>query len=159
MTCHVSPLRTAGLLLLALLMTGVSWFAATHAGDYRAYVGWLGVALFGLATIMIARQLSNREPVVTIDSQGIRSMRLGTDMLSWSDIDSASIGKVQSTRFLCLWLKDEDRYLQSLSAPKAMLARSNRALGFPAVTISFQGLVPGLDAAIAEVAKHVPLRS
>jgi len=159
MDFFVSPLRTAGLLILGVVMTFASYIAGTQASDYKSWVGWFGVAFFGFACLAIARQLFNKASVVSIDPQGILATRFTRERILWSDVDSVSIGKVRSTRFLCVWLKDEDGYLRSLSATKASLARMNRAMGFPAIAISFQGLTPGLDEAFSFACKFVSART
>jgi hypothetical protein len=159
MNCHVSPIRTAGLVVLAAAMTAMSYFAATHATDYRAWVGWFGVAFFGAGIVVAARQLFNKAPMVSIGVDGITATRIGTSPIPWAQVESVSIGKIRSTRFLCIWLKDEPSYLAKLPVARLAMARANRSLGFPAVTVSFQGLRPGLDEAYEMVRTYVAERS
>jgi hypothetical protein len=159
MYCYVSPIKSAGLIALAVLMTGVSYFSATHANGLVAWAGCFGVVFFSIAISIIAKQLLVKSPIVAIDAQGITAARIGPHPIAWSNIDSVSIGRVRSTRFLCVWLKDEQSYLSNLSAIRSYFAKGNLALGLSAISISFQGLSPGLDEAYAQVKKHVPERS
>jgi hypothetical protein len=159
MFCYVSPIRTSAFVILAIVMTVVSHFAATHASDHRAWVGWFGVAFFGMGFVVIAKQLFNRAPVVSIDAQGITASRIRAEPFLWYQVQAVSIGKIRSTRFLCVWLKDEEGYVGTLPAKRAFLARANHAMGFPAIAVSFQGLTPGLDEAYGLIRTYVPERS
>jgi hypothetical protein len=159
MQCFVSPLRTGGLLILALGLTFVSYIVGAQGSGYESWVGWFGVVLFGFGSLVTAKQLFNKAVVVSIDSQGILATRVARERVLWSAVDSVSIGEVRSSRFLCVWLKDEASYLRSLSTSKATLARMNRVVGFPAIAIDFQGLTPGLDEAFALACKYVPARA
>ena len=156
MNCYVSTLKTFGLVCLAILMTAASYFAATHASGGRVWICWLGVPFFGVGGAILARRLFVKSPLVTIDAQGLSSARLGPHPIAWREIEAVSIGTVRATRFLCVWLKDEESYLRTLSMTRSALARANEAMGFPAVAISFQGLTPGLDEAYARVRMYVP---
>jgi hypothetical protein len=155
----VSPLRTAGLLVLMVGATLFSYMVGTQGSGYESWLGWFGVVMFGFGTLVRAKQLFNKGVVVSIDSQGIWATHVARERILWSAVDSVSIGKMRSSRCLCVWLKDEAGYLRSLSKSKATLARMNRGVGFPAITIFFEGLKPGLDEAFALACKYVPARA
>jgi hypothetical protein len=159
MQCIVSPLRTAGLLILMVFATFMSYIVGSQGSGYEFWLGWFGVVGFGYGSLVRAKQLFNKGVVVSIDSQGILATQVARERILWSAVNSVSIGKVHSSRFLCVWLKDEAGYLRSLSTSKATLARMNRGGGFPAITIFFEGLTPGLDEAFALACKYVPARA
>jgi hypothetical protein len=55
---------------------------------------------------------------------------------------------VRSAKFLCIELTDPDFFLSRWSANRRAAAKANAVLGFPAVTISFTGLSPGIEEAL-----------
>jgi hypothetical protein len=158
MNCYVSPIKTAGLLFLAVLMTAMSYFVGTQGSGQNAWLSWVGVLFFGLGIVILGRRLFIQSPVVIINGGGLTETRLGPNPITWEQIDAVSIGEIRAARFLCLWLKDEADFIRSLSDTQAALARANLAFGFPAVAISFEGITPGLDDAYAFVRKYVPER-
>ena len=159
MQCIVSPVRMAGVLILMVFATFISYIVGSRGSGYESWLGWLGFVAFGYGSLVRAKQLFNRDVVVSIDSQGISATQIARERIPWVAVDSVSIGKVSSNRCLCVWLKDEAGYLRSLSTSKAMSARMSRGVGFPAITIFFEGLTPGVDEAFAFACKFVPARA
>ena len=145
MTCYRSLPKMLGLLLLAILMTAVSAWCTTLPQVRAQVFGWLGVAFFGFGMLVIARQLFRRGPVVVLDGLSITDHRSPDGPLFWDQVLSMWVGAVHSSKFLCVELKDPDIFVSRWSAKRRALAKANAALGFPAITISFSGLSPGLD--------------
>lgn len=151
MICYTSTVKTLGLIFIAILLVVASVFAALNAPGFVMVVGWFGVVFFGAALIAIVRQLFNRSPVVTLTPEGITSPRFVPDGVAWTRVARISVGKVQHNRFLCLWLKDEEAYVASLTGLRKAAAIANSKMGFPAISITFQNLTPGLDEALAYI--------
>ena len=145
MTCYRSLPRMLGLLLLAVLMTALSAWCTTQPQVRAQVFGWLGVAFFGFGMLVLARQVLRRGPVIVLDNLSITDHRSADGPLFWDQIQSIWVGSVQSSKFLCLELKDPEALLSRWSAKRRAFAKANAALGFPAVTISFTGLSPGLE--------------
>ena len=148
MTCYRSLPKMLGLLLLAVLMTALSAWCTTQPQVRAQVAGWLGVVFFGLGVFVIGRQLFRRGPVIVLDSLSITDYRLPDGPLFWDQIRSIWVGSVRSAKFLCIELKDPDLFLSQWSAKRRAIAKANAALGFPAVTISFSGLSPGIEEAL-----------
>ncbi len=144
MECYTSRVKLVGLLLLTVVMVGASYFCTTLDGFVPQVVGWIGVAFFGLGFVVFPVMFLRRGPQVVLSDEGFEDKRLKVGLIPWRDIRSVSVGSVNSAKFLCLELQDPDKYLSRLPRWKRSLARTNTALGFSAVTISFSGLSPGL---------------
>ena len=158
MTSYRSLPKMLGLLLLAILLTAVSAWCTTLP-DMRAQVaGWLGIAFFGLGVFVIARQLFRRGPVIVIDSLSITDHRSADGPLFWDQVRSMWVGSVRSSKFLCVELKDPDLFVSRLSARRRAVVKANAALGFPAITISFSGLSPGIEDALSYLRATQPAK-
>jgi hypothetical protein len=156
MTCYRSLPKLLGLVLLAAAMTALSAWCTTQPQVKAQVFGWLGVAFFGFGTVVIARQLFLRGPVIVLDALSITDHRSPDGPLFWDQISSVWVGAVKSSRFLCVELKDPELLVSRWSARRRALAKANQAMGFPAVTISFSGLSPGLDEALGHIRSTHP---
>jgi hypothetical protein len=144
MECYISKVKLLGLLGLTCVMVSLSYFCATLPGLIPRVVGWIGVGFFGLGFIAFPVMFFRTAPQVIINDQGIEDRRQKIGVIRWDDIRSLSIGSVKSARFLCLEVADPEKYLCRLPRWKRSLVAANEALGFPALTIGFSGLSPGL---------------
>ncbi len=151
-----APKKQLGLALIGILLFAASWYMATHEEDpvYRV-VGWFGVGLFVLTTLVaIKRMITGGTPFV-FDRAGI-SFPTGTfGLLPWNEIKSYSIVTIRGNQFLALTFNDPDRILSRVSAAKRKWAFANKGLGFGHWSLSFTGLTPGLDEAVAFISQHV----
>ena len=143
MECHTSKVKVLGLLGLTCLMVGVSYFCTTLPDAMARVVGWIGTVFFGLGFIAFP----------------IHDRRLKIGVIPWEDVRSLSIGSVHSTKFLCIEVVDREKYLSRFSRWKRHLASASEGLGFPALTINFAGLRPGLKDvwAYLEARRHTRL--
>jgi hypothetical protein len=126
-------------------MLGASWFCTTIPKLKAQIAGWTGLVLFGLCFIAIMAQLFRSGPSIILDDSGIHDRRSSFGTIPWTDIVSLQIGSVRSQRFLCVEVVDPNTYLSRLPRHKRLLAQANLSLGFPAITIGFSGLSPGID--------------
>jgi len=151
-----SPKKQLGLAAIGIALIVASWYMATHADDpvYRV-VGWAGVGMFVLTSaVAIQRMITGGTPFV-FDRAGI-SFPTGTfGLLPWSEIKSYSIVTLRGNRFLALTFHDPDRILSRVSAAKRKWALANKGLGFGHWSLSFIGLTPGIDEAVAFINQYV----
>jgi hypothetical protein len=152
-----SPKKQLGLAVIGVLLFAASFFMATHEDDpvYRV-VGWIGVGLFVFTTaVAIKRMVTGGTPFV-FDRAGI-SFTTGTfGLLPWNEIKSYSILTVRGNRFLALTFNDPDRILSRVSAAKRKWALANQGLGFGHWSLTFTGLSPGIEEAVAFISLYVP---
>ena len=145
--CRPSRRKSLGLLLMTAALLGTCWFCTTLPGWDAQAVGWVGLAFFGLAGVMLVRQAVRIGPVVVIDADGLTDRRLGVGPIGWQEITGYRTVTVESTRLLCLDLAEPDQFLGRLSAWKRVAAAANRRMGFGDVCVGFVGLSPGIDEA------------
>jgi hypothetical protein len=144
MKCYTSKVKSLGLLGLTCAMVSVSYFCTTLPGLTPRVVGWIGVGFFGLGFIAFPVMFFRTGPQVVINDEGIEDRRLKIGVIRWEDIQSLSIGSVNSAKFLCIEVADPERYLSRLPRWSRPLRAATEALGFPSLTIGFSGLSPGL---------------
>jgi hypothetical protein len=145
MECRTSKAKLLGLLALTCAMVGASYFCTTLPDTLARGVGWIGVAFFGLGFIAFPIVFFRAGPQVLVNEDGIDDRRLKLGLIPWSDIRALSIGSVNSVKFLCIELVDPEKYLSRLPRWKRALAAANEGMGFPALSIGFSGLSPGLE--------------
>ena len=146
MSCYTSIAKTIGLVFGCILMLVVSWFCLAIVPGIKAQIaGWLGLVFFGLCFIAGLLQLTRTDAQVIFDETGIHLPRT-FGAIAWHDIVSLEIRSIRSTRILCIEVKDPSNYLARLSTRQRLMAQANQAIGFSPITISFNGLSPGLDA-------------
>jgi hypothetical protein len=143
--CHTSKLKLLGFLDLTCIMVSVSYFCTTLPDMVARVAGWVGVGFFGLGFIAIPLRFFRSGPQVVINEEGIDDRRLIIGVIRWSDIRSLSIRSLNSVKFLCIELVEPEKYLARLPRWRRSLEWTNEILGFPAMTIGFTGLSPGID--------------
>jgi hypothetical protein len=156
MEFRTSAPKTTGLICLGVLMVAASYFAATHARGYEMLVPWFCVSVFSVGVLLGCVQLFRREPSLVMNNEGISGRQVGSQPFKWSDIASVSVEQVRRQKFLCLWLRDQDAYVAALPAARQLMAKASIALGFPATSLSFTALEPGVQQALEYALKHVP---
>lgn len=137
LTFRVSRLRYALYLVVVLIAVAVGTLMVL--GGERL-LGGLSVAFFGLCAAVFIRELTRTEPRLTIDDAGILDRSLGLGLIRWEDVDDAWAARVSGQPFLCLVLRDPERYLARLGPIKRRLAKMNGALGFTELSLNLSGL-------------------
>ena len=158
MEFRTSVPKMTGLICLGVLMVAANYLAATHASGYEVVAPWFCVPVFSVGVVLACVQLFRREPSIVMNNEGISGRQMGSQPVKWSDIASVSVGQVRRQKFLCLWLRDQDTYVAALPAARRLMAKASIALGLPATSLSFTGLVPGVEQALEYALKHVPAR-
>ena len=147
-----SRLRLAGILSLSPILVATSYFCTTlEDPPYARVVGWIGVVFFGLAAIPIIGQIVRGGVAIVLSAEGIEDARLGVGLIPWRDVSQVWVAKVRSSRFVCIRLVHRETYVTRLPTQKRVIAWVNRSMGFGDLAISFQGLRPGIDEALAYI--------
>jgi hypothetical protein len=137
---YVSQTRIVGLLALTCAMVGVSYFCTTLPGLKPRIFGWLGVGFFGLGFIILPRQLMKTGVQFVIDERGLHDHRSKFGLVEWNDVTALSLGTIRGQRFLCVHMREPEKYLSRLSKAGRLVAQANEGLGFPPITLAFSGL-------------------
>ena len=144
-----------GLIAVGCALVAASWFTAVRHPDvvYRT-VGWLGVGLFALCIVIAAKRLLAGGVPFVFDLSGIAFPSGSFGLLPWNEIKSYSIVTVRGNHFLSFTFHDPDRILARVSAAKRKWSSTNQRLGWGHWTLSFSGLTPGMEEAIAFIREH-----
>jgi len=143
--------------MLAMAMVALSWFVTRIAKDAAQTVfGWAGIVFFGAALLAIILSALRGGTAVVFDGSGITDERMNIGIIPWQEIEACRVATVQSSKFLCLSLREPEPYLSRLSRWRRLQSNSNQRLGFGHLAISFSGLQPGLNEAIEYLNQHRP---
>ncbi|WP_204297448.1 STM3941 family protein, partial [Actinoplanes campanulatus] len=161
MVVHRSVPKTLGLVLGALTLLGASVFMLVDGiprlpavgALLRVALGAVGVLFFGFGAYRTGQQLLHRGPVVEIGPDGVRDVRLSTQVIPWTAVLRVREVKVQRQRFVALDL-DEEFEREFLSGGTAMLQRINQGAGFSGVHLSATGLRCNADDLYAAVLRY-----
>lgn len=139
-TIHSSRLKYAALLALALVFVlgGVLMVARGKPDDH--WVGWLGIAFFGAGIPIFLRQIVDSRPRLVLDEQGIFDRTLGVGVIPWTEITGATLRAVHFNHFICLEVRDPQRWTSQRSFLKRLFALGNRAMGYSELNINLSAI-------------------
>jgi hypothetical protein len=162
---RASPARMLGLALIGLALTGVSavlafrLFESISAGSFAEFIGMVGMALFGAATLYALWQASRgSRVVVTISPDGIRDTRLATQFIPWTGISSistwkpatpGSASKLADPRVVVLAVDPQVEAGLTLSRMARWTRNANRSLGADGLSVTSAGLATSHDELLA----------
>jgi hypothetical protein len=138
--------------LLVLLAGGVALTACSAAIAFHLFpdmqvdafytaVGYFGVAFFGFAILKIGwLLLTARGPVLFIDRNGVRDLRVSPDVIPWNAIDQILIGAVRKQSFVTLKVTPTMEKQLVASTGKRLMRAANHAVGVDGVVINPSGL-------------------
>jgi hypothetical protein len=148
-TFRYSIPKIVGLVAAGILLTAASLMIVTHvipdAGTKGLIAGYVGVPLFGVATIWLLTRFFKTGPVVEVSTAGIRYYRRSADLIPWSAIAAMSVHVMRRQKFLVLELFPEAAARLKASRSARILEKGNEAFGFSGVWISMSGLDGSLD--------------
>lgn len=150
-----SPQGQLGLIGVGCVLVAASWFvAATNADVVYRTAGWLGVGFFALCIFIAVKRLLAGGTPFAFDLGGIAFPTGSFGLLPWTEIKSYAVVTVRGHYFLAFTFHDPARVLSRVSAAKRQWAFANQRLGWGHWALSFSGLTPGMDEAIAFIREH-----
>lgn len=156
MECRASVPRALGLNALAIGITAGCYLLAGIREPIPVIVGWCGVVFFGFCAVKIFFQTLRGGPRIIVSDLGIDDQRGGLGLIRWEDVQAVWIQYMGANRFMCVDVRDPNRYLANLPWYSRWPARANPILGFSKLTLNFCVLTPGLDEAMAFIrSRHV----
>ena len=102
--------------------------------------GWLAILFFGAGIPIFIWQILDARPRLIIDEQGVLDRTLGVGSIAWSDVEAAYMRSISGNDFICLELKNPEKYMQKLSNVKRAMASANRNLGFTDFSLNLSGV-------------------
>lgn len=150
-----SSQKQLGLLLVSCVLVAGSWFVATHSADVvHRTICWFGVPFFSLCGIIaVKRMLSGGTPFF-FDRSGIGFPAGSFGLLPWSEIKSYGIVTIHGNQFLALTFHDPERALSRVPTFRRKWALGNERLGWGHWALTFTGVTPGIEEALAFMREH-----
>jgi hypothetical protein len=143
------------LMVLGCLLVAAAWFLAkTHPDVVYRTVAWFCVCFFTLCTLIFAKRLLTGGVPIAFDLGGISFPSGSFGLVPWSEIKAYSVVTIRGNYFLALTFHNPDRLLSRVSAAKRKWALTNQRLGWGHWSLSFSGLTPGMNEAIAFIREH-----
>jgi hypothetical protein len=123
---------------LGFLMVGVVMLVAGRP-EYPG-LAWLIVVIFGLGALNFAAYIFASRPRILINDEGVLDGTLGVGVIPWSDIADAHVKQIAGNNFICLELRDEQKWLSRLNSLRRAMTSANKAPGFTALNVNLSGL-------------------
>ena len=139
-----------------LLLIGSIGFVAAgiwivvHGGSF----GWVPILFFGSGIPIFIWQIADARPRLIIDEHGVLDRTLGVGHIAWSDIKAAYVRSINGNDFICLELKNAEKYSQKLSKVKRAMAAANRGLGFTDFNLNLSGVDAKTDEVFELIMKY-----
>jgi hypothetical protein len=154
-----APQKQLALLGIGFLLVASSLLVALTTADvvYRS-AGWIGAAFFALCMGVAARRLVSGGTPFVFDLAGIAFPGGTFGIMPWTDIQEYAVVTIRGNEFLALTFHDPERILSRMSAAKRQWAIANQRLGWGHWALSFTGVTPGLDEAVAFIGEHALVR-
>src|SRR5262249_16643552 len=103
-------------------------------------MAWATIIFFGACALVFIWQLIDTRPRLVIDDKGVYFRPLKMGVLPWTDIEDAYVNSINQQLFICLQLRDTEKYLSKLSPLGRSLCSVNVALGFTPISLTLTGL-------------------
>jgi len=150
-----SPQRQLALFITGCALAAASWFVAMRSADivYRT-VCWFGVVFFALGAIIAVKRMISGGVPFAFELAGIAFPTGSFGLLPWTDIKEYVVVSIRGNYFLALTFHDPTRVLSRVSNAKRQVALTNQRMGWGHWALSFSGVTPGLDEAVAFIREH-----
>jgi len=138
-------LKKSNLKYLFLICVSLSFFLASVLiliyGKYDdLWIGWMNLFFFGACIAVFVSQIMNSGVQIVISEAGIEDTTLGVGIIPWKDICGAHVKTFHGYNFICLELRDQDKWTGKLSTLNRAAIPANIALGFTPININLAGL-------------------
>jgi len=118
-------------------------------------VGWMNLLLFGAGSVSIAYQARQSGPRIIIDDTGVFDRTLGVGAIPWSEIQGAFVKRLGAAKFVCLELREPERFRSKLSPIKQRMVAMNRQLGYTDFSVNLTGTTADPDAVCELILKRI----
>ncbi len=140
-TIKNSVFKSFAYFLISLFSLGLSLIFFYFPGEpIFNYLGGFGLFFFGFLTLALVGQIFDRRPRLIIDSEGIYDRTLQSGVIDWYDIRNVYLQKIGESRFVCLDLENEEKYLPQDYQEKKKTIAVKKYLSMETVNINIDGL-------------------
>jgi hypothetical protein len=119
--------------------------------------GWAAIVFFGSSLPLFIWQIVDSRPRLVVDEHGVTDRTLGVGRIPWGDIEVAYVRSINGNDFICLELRNREKYWQKLSKVKRAMAAANRGLGFTDFNLNLSGVDVNTDELFELIMKHCQL--
>ncbi|MEM1484542.1 STM3941 family protein [Oscillospiraceae bacterium PP1C4] len=147
-----SFIKQLRLTLLGVVMLGVSLFLVVVRDSFFTFlIGIVGSVFFGMCFAFILYRLARPKNILVIDSNGFtdNSTAIAGATIYWHEVEGIFISSICKQLFICVTLKDTDKFLKKLHPAKAMLVKANMALSSAPIQISLSSTNAKYDEVIS----------
>lgn len=121
-----------------------------YSAETRAIIGWLTTAFFGLAFVVIAKQIFGDPKLLVLTPEGLKSAQWSEDTIPWSEIVDVSTWSHRGSTSIILHLRDPSLYpgrglRGRLAAANRMLTGGDVAIGMVATDKSVDETLAAID--------------
>lgn len=137
------------------LILASAYLAGLLTADYpmgREWIGWGGMAIFGLFTGIILVRTFDGQDMLRIGPSGIWYRDWSDDIIPWREITAIGTWQVRGQKVILLSLVDPVRFPSSTLRGKA--ASMDRALTGGDIAITLMGTDRSFDEAMAAIEKY-----
>lgn len=131
-----SRLKYAFLLLMAFAFVGMGVFIIVRGKSDDAWLGWSCVLFFGAGIPLFAWQLFDSKPRLVLNDHGVFDRTLGIGVIPWEEIIGAELKSIQGNHFVCLQIRNPERWLGQISPLKRAMVSANQKLGFSLLNLN-----------------------
>lgn len=151
----VAPLVLMSAVFVLICLAMVGFFGPVESDrmgpQAQILVGWLGIAFFGFALIMLSSRLVSGGLACRIDSAGVHEPKVSSRTIPWDKIEKVGVARVTSQWMIAVVLAGD--YARSLSLIRRVLIAANESwFGF-SIGLSPVGTDRTLDDYV-EAARH-----
>jgi hypothetical protein len=116
-------------------------FPDMHVDAFYTVVGYFCLLFFGFGILKIGWLLvTARGPVLFIDRNGIRDLRVSPNVIPWDAVEQIGISEVKKQAFVTLKVVPALENQLVASAGKKLMAAANHALGVDGIVLNPSGL-------------------
>ncbi len=151
-----SPWKNIGYFLLSLGFVIIGNFMLLSGEP--PLIAWSCILFFGLGIPIFGRELFDRRPRIILSHEGIFDRTLGVGVIRWEDVEGAFSQSINGSDFICLHLRNPERYVGKLSPAKQKLAAANASMGFTPLSLNLSGVQANTHQVLELILARVALR-
>lgn len=152
---HSSKLKFAAFLALLLVFVALGVLIVTGGRPDDHWVGWVNILFFGAGAPILIWHMADSRPRLVLNDEGIFDRMLGVGLIPWTEITGAELRSIASNHYICLEVRDAQRWTTRLSRVKRILSMGSRSMGFSELNINLSAIAADPKAVYELVLKQV----
>ena len=148
--------RNSKIRAIFLMLGGISFVVLGRfvMAEGNVLGGVIITLFFGLSIPLGFFMLLDSTPKLVVDARGVNVSAWKVGLIPWSEVQEVTVRKIEKTTFICFQLRNENLFVQKLSAYQKSLLFINHRLGLPAFTILPSALATSESVIMDAVRRH-----